>query len=227
MANFVLVHGAWGGSHSFDGVVELLEGEGHTVLNCTLRGLGSRQDELNPGIILSDHFDDVCDQIEAAGFERFVLAGHSYGGMVVTGVATRLGARIDALCIIDGFVPGDGHCLWDLISDESRQRNVDSQKFTPGLVPPRGDITLEVVPGKLGFHPILTFMEGVRFTGEETKIPCRAYIFAAGYQPTTFAQFSDRLKADPSWEYHEVETSHSVMAEAPHETLRILLGLAG
>jgi len=226
MTNFVLVHGAWGGSHSYGDVPQMLEDAGHKVINCTLRGLGSRQDELHRGITLSDHVDDVCEQIGASGFERFVLAGHSYGGMVVTGVATRLGARIDALCYIDAFLPRDGNSLWDFISEDSRQRNIETQKFNPGLIPPRGDPTIDVVPGRLGFHPLLSLIEGVSFTGEEAKVPRRAYIFASGYQPTTFAQFADRLKDDPAWEYHEAETSHSVMAEAPHETVRVLLGLA-
>ena len=106
MANYVLVHGAWGGGQSYDRTAEDLRAAGHVVLVATLRGLGTRQAELHPGITLTDHLDDVCEQIASSGFERFILAGHSYGGMVVTGVATRLGGRIDAIAYIDAFLPG-------------------------------------------------------------------------------------------------------------------------
>ena len=117
MANFVLVHGAWGGNHTYGEVPARLEAEGHGVLNCTLPGLGSRQAELHPGITLTDHVDAVCEQIEAAGIDRFVLAGHSYGGMVISAVASRLGKRIDAICYIDAFLPESDQSLWDITGE--------------------------------------------------------------------------------------------------------------
>ena len=226
MANFVLVHGAWAGSRTYGEVPQMLEEAGHKVVNCTLRGLGSRQDELHRGITLSDHLDDVSEQIEAAGFDRFILAGHSYGGMVIAGVATRLGARIDAICYIDAFVPVDGQALYEINIDFDRYHFLDSQKSNPAMVPLLGNTSLKVVPGILGYHPLLTMLEAVHFTGEEAKIPRQAYIFATAFHGTPFQRFSDQRKDDPAWEYHEVETSHNVMAEAPHETVRILLGLA-
>lgn len=97
MANYVLVHGAWGGNHTYGEVPARLEAAGHRVLNCTLPGLGSRQAELHPGITLSDHVSAVCEQVDAAGIDRFILAGHSYGGMVITGVAGRLGKQIASI----------------------------------------------------------------------------------------------------------------------------------
>ena len=170
MANYVLVHGAWGGGQSYDRTAEDLRAAGHEVLVPQLTGLGSRSDELHPGITLTDHVDDVCEQIERAGFERFVLAGHSYGGMVITGVATRLGARIDAIAYIDAFLPGDGQSLWDITGEYEHAWYVDSQKFTPGLVAPIGSVDFEPVPGMVGRHPLLTLLETVRYTGEEAKI---------------------------------------------------------
>ncbi|MCP5144007.1 MAG: alpha/beta hydrolase [Gammaproteobacteria bacterium] len=67
-------------------------------------------------------------QVEQAGIDRFVLVGHSYGGMVITGVATNLGARIDALVYLDAFVPEDGDALWDLASDFERKHYIDAQR---------------------------------------------------------------------------------------------------
>ena len=117
MANYVLVHGAWGGGQTWGEVPARLEAAGHNVLVATLPGLGSRQAELHPGITLTDHINAVCDQIAAAGFDRFILAGHSYGGMVITGVAGRLGKSIDAICYVDAFWPQDGESLWDITGE--------------------------------------------------------------------------------------------------------------
>src|SRR3569623_355172 len=128
MADYVLVHGAWGGGLTYDETVPALEAAGHRVLRATLRGLGSRQAELHPGITLTDHIDDVCAQVEEQGFGRFELARHSYGGMVVSGMATRLGARIDAICYLDAFLPGDYQSLCDITCGMDHACYVDSQK---------------------------------------------------------------------------------------------------
>ena len=225
MANYVLVHGAWGGNQSYAQTVRDLEAAGHRALACTLRGLGSRQGELHPGITLSDHIDDVCAQVEEAGFDRFILAGHSYGGMVITGVAARLGARIDAIAYIDAFLPGDGESLWDITGEYEHNWYIDTQKHKPGYVDPIGATDFQVVPGVVGYHPLLTLLEAVRLTGAEAAIPRKAYIFATGYQPTPFPRFAEKARID-GWDYHETDCDHFVMQNRPELTAQVLLGLA-
>jgi pimeloyl-ACP methyl ester carboxylesterase len=226
MTDYVLVHGAWGGGQGYQRLAAELKEAGHNVLVAALTGLGVRSDELHPGITLTDHIDDVCDQIAAAGFDRFVLAGHSYGGMVITGVATRLGARIDGLVYIDAFLPADGQSLWDTTGDYEHNWYVDSQKFTPGLVAPIGSVDFEPVPGQVGRHPLLTLLEAVRYTGEEAKVPRRVYIFANDWQPTPFARFRDKAQAEGGWECHDSQSGHFVMTDQPEQLLEIMLDLA-
>jgi pimeloyl-ACP methyl ester carboxylesterase len=108
-----------------------------------------------------------------------VLVGHSYGGMVITGTATRLGGRIDTMAYLDAFLPEDGQSLWDITSEYEHRHYIDTQKFTPGLVAP--------IIGERGAssrHPLLTMLEGVRFTGEEAKIARRIYVLATGWKPS-------------------------------------------
>jgi pimeloyl-ACP methyl ester carboxylesterase len=226
MADYVLVHGAWGGGQAYDRLAEELRRGGHRVLVTALTGLGIRSNELHPGITLTTHLDDVCEQIAVAGFERFILAGHSYGGMVITGVATRLGARIDAIAYIDAFLPADGQSLWDITGEFEHGWYIEQQKFTPGLIPPIGSLDFEPVPGIVGLHPLLTLLEGVRFTGEEAKIPRRVYVFASDWQPTPFVRFRDAIWDDPAWECHDSKAGHFVMADQPEQLLEIMLGLA-
>jgi pimeloyl-ACP methyl ester carboxylesterase len=226
MADFVLVHGAWGGGWAFDRLAAELKARGHRVVVAQLAGLGTRRDGLHPGIDLSTHVNDVIGQIEAARFDRFILCGHSYGGMVITGVATRLGAKIDALCYIDAFVPGDGQSLWDITGDFEHRWYIDSQKYTPGLVAPIGGEELLKDP-KFGRHPLLTLTEAVRFTGEEAKVARRSYIFAKSWEPTPFRRFAAAVKVDPAWRYHEADCGHDVMSGQPVQLLEIVLELAG
>lgn len=223
MADYVLVHGAWGGGWAYDRLSGELREAGHRVLVAELTGLGSRQAELQPGITLTNHLDDVCRQISARGFDRFTLVGHSWGGMVITGVATRLGARIDALVYIDAFLAEDGQSLWDVTGEWEHERYIACQKDAPGLVAPifgNGD-------PRLGRHPLLTLLEPVHFTGAEAKITRKEYIFATGYQPTPFARFGDRVRRDPAWSLHEWDASHDVMSDQPEKLLALLLDCAG
>lgn len=226
MANYVLVHGAWGSNKTYGEVPARLEALGHKVINCTLRGLGSRQDELHRGITLTDHIDDVCEQVAASGFDRFILAGHSYGGMVITGVASRLGKRIDAICYIDAFWPDDDQSLWDITGPFEHGWYIDSQRHNPGYVIPirfPGEFTL--IPGIRGYQPLLTLVEAIPMSGDEQAIAKKAYIFATGYQPTPFPRFAEKAKA-AGWEYHETDTDHFVMENDPELTVKVLAGLA-
>lgn len=225
MTNFVLVHGAWGGAQTWGEVPCALRKAGHEVAVCALKGLGTRQDELHPGITLTDHIDDVCEQVEAAGFDRFVLAGHSYGGMVITGVAGRLCKRIDAICYVDAFLPENGESLWDVTGEFEHNWYIDSQKRKPGYVDPIGSLDFGVVPGVIGYHPLLTLLEAVDLSGDEQAIPKKSYIFATGWQPTPFPRFAEKAKA-AGWDYHEAECDHFVMQNQPELTAQVLLELA-
>lgn len=222
MTDFVLVHGAWGGSFAWERLKADLTAAGHRILACDLKGLGKRKAEFHPGITLTDHIDDVCIQIAEAGFDRFVLVGHSWGGMVITGVATRLGGRIDAIVYVDAFLPRDGQSLWDLTGDWEHDHYISSQKHKVGAVSPLPGLESPV----LSDHPLLTLLEAVRFTGEEAKIPRRVYVFATDWQPTPFAKFASAVKGDPAWEYHEAKASHNVMGDQPEQLLQIMLDCA-
>ena len=221
MADYVLVHGAWCGGNTFDRLASELRDAGHRVLVAELTGLGTRAEQLNPAIDLSRHVNDVVEQVEAAGFDRFILGAHSYGGMVATGVATKLGSRIDTVVYIDAFLPTDGQSLWDITSEHEHRHYIDSQRDTPGLVAP-----IFEAPG-LTRHPLLTLIEPVRFTGEQAKVKRRIYIFAASWQPTPFRQFYEQVKDDPAWEVHTADSGHFVMGDQPQQLLRIMLDAAG
>jgi len=112
----VIVHGAWGGSWAFRKVEALLREKGFNVYRPQLTGLGERVHLSRPDIGLSTHIDDVVNTILFEDLHDIILMGHSYGGMVITGVADRVPDRIRRLVYVDAFVPGDGESLMSLIS---------------------------------------------------------------------------------------------------------------
>lgn len=99
MANFVLVHGAWHGGWCYRDTANELRGRGHVVVTPTLTGVGERFHASSEAITLETHIRDVVGCIEAEELDQVVLCGHSYGGMVITGVADRMAERIKTLFI--------------------------------------------------------------------------------------------------------------------------------
>jgi pimeloyl-ACP methyl ester carboxylesterase len=217
-ATYVLVHGAWGGGDGYDGTAKALGAAGHTVYVVALTGLGTRAKEISPAITLTTHITDVLAVIDKAKLSNVILVGHSYGGMIITGVAAKRAAKIRGLVYIDAFLPRDGEALWDIATDPERKHYIDAQRDAPGLVAP-----FPGAPPHLTRHPLLTLLEPVHMSGDEHLIKRRTYVYATRRTPTVFTKFYDRTAADRAWQTHKVDSGHGVMQDAPDALLAILL----
>ena len=111
MATYVLVHGGFHGGWCWESMLPFLEGASHTVYAPSLPGLGSRASELSPEVGLDTHIQDVVRLLSDKDLHRVILVGHSYGGMVITGVADAVPERIVHLVYLDTFVPRDGEAM--------------------------------------------------------------------------------------------------------------------
>jgi pimeloyl-ACP methyl ester carboxylesterase len=130
MTTFVLVHGATAGGWVWKKIAPELEKVGHVVYRPTLTGLGERVHLLTHDVGLDTHIADVTNHILYEDLSDVVLVGHSYGGMVITGVADRLPDRIRALIYFDAFTPQDGEAgidLYDRATYESFYADVRDQ----------------------------------------------------------------------------------------------------
>jgi pimeloyl-ACP methyl ester carboxylesterase len=101
MATVLLVHGAFAESASWNGVVERLTAAGHDVVAVA-----------NPLRSLAGDAAYVRDVITSIG-GPVVLAGHSYGGMVITEAAAD-NAAVTALVYVCAFAPDTGESAFDL-----------------------------------------------------------------------------------------------------------------
>jgi pimeloyl-ACP methyl ester carboxylesterase len=131
MATFVLVHGGWVGGWRWQQVRHRLNAAGHAVYTPTLTGLGERVHLAQPGIDLQTHVLDVVNTLEAEELQEVVLAGHSYGGMVITGVAEQAPERLAHLVYLDAFLPQDGESLLDVLRPEARRLTEDALRRSP------------------------------------------------------------------------------------------------
>ena len=116
MATFLICHGAWSAGWAWKKVRPLLSAAGHEVFTPTYTGLGERAHQANPTVDLETHIKDVLAVIEFEDLKDIVLVGHSYGGMVATGVADRVPERVQQLIYLDAFVPDNGQSVVSLRS---------------------------------------------------------------------------------------------------------------
>ncbi len=112
MSTFVLVHGAWHTGDLFEPVAQPIRDAGHSVHCPTVAGN-------NPGDPRTTGLDvaitSIIDYIESNDLNDVILLGHSYGGMVITGVADQILGRLQRLIYWNAFVPNNGECLNDMV----------------------------------------------------------------------------------------------------------------
>ena len=222
MATILIVHGAWSSGWAWKKMRPLLRELGHEVLTPTCTGLGERAHLASPQVGLDTHVDDILAVLEYEDLHDVLLLGHSYGGMVATGVADRAGARMSQLVSLDAFVPTDGQSVFDLIPRAAATRNLE-QARTQGdgwLLPanplppdtPAEDVAWALPRRRM--QPLKCFSAPLRLSPAPAAL-ARSYIYCTRSGPgDVFRPFAERARADYGWRHHELDASHN-----PHITM--------
>jgi pimeloyl-ACP methyl ester carboxylesterase len=236
MATYVLVHGAWHGGWCWQRVASLLRRAGHDVFTPTLTGLGERSHLASPEVDLNTHVKDILGVLEYEDLRDVILVGHSYGGMVITGVADKAGDRLAHIVYLDAFVPQDGQSVFSLLPPEavSQFRQLAKDKGEGWRLLPlpmeRLGVTREAdvhwVTSKLVLHPVKTFEQPLRLTNPAAAPSRRTYIFCTAPRIGGFEQFAKKVRADPGWRFHEFATGHDAMVTEPRKLADLLLEAA-
>ncbi len=239
MSTFVLVHGAWQSSGTWDLLAPLLQKNGHKVVIPILRGLGTDQIHLNPDVTLSQHVEDVCIAL-ATVEEKVVLVGHSYAGMVISGAVESCPTKVQTLIFLDAFIPEGGQCVLDLLPPQvcSLFRNVARERGD-GWRLPGGESQLDLWGLKPGeardsvrerlcdfslrcFEEHLPLRENHRASIPATFVSC----VAEGYPARPFFEPFAKTARGYGWQVNEVNTGHDCHVERPTEIANILLSAA-
>jgi pimeloyl-ACP methyl ester carboxylesterase len=231
---FLVCHGAWGGGWSWKKMHPLMRAAGHRLLTPTYTGLGEREHLANPSIDLESHIQDVLNVIKYEDLNDIVLLGHSYGGMVATGVADRARDKLAQLIYLDAFVPGNGQSLSDFLPESERARMHDGAKSGDGWRVPPNPTPPDTPQADLAWlsarrvpMPIKCFETKLRLEQGDLTVPL-SYIYCTRAAPSdVFGQFARRTRSEPGWRYVEIDASHSPGVTAPEALTAVLEEIVG
>jgi pimeloyl-ACP methyl ester carboxylesterase len=223
---FVIVHGAWGGSWAFKKVDSLMTEKNTVVYRPSLTGQGERVHLASLEVGLKTHINDVVNMILFEDLHNVVLVGHSYGGMVITGVADSVGSRISRLVYLDAMVPESGESVMTAHGGNAdRFRNSAVNGFLVPAWVPAGKLPPKDVP-----HPLKTFTDTLILKRPAGNNIPATYILtvAKGVKPENddFARHAERAKKR-GWQMMHMEADHNPQWSAPEVLADMLLKLAG
>ncbi|MFA6615828.1 MAG: alpha/beta hydrolase [Hydrogenophaga sp.] len=233
----VLVHGAWQGGWCWQRVLPLLQGAGVRTHAVTLTGCGERAHLLGPGIGLDTHIQDVVGLIEAEELPRVVLVGHSYAGMVITGVADRLQRErpglLARLVYLDASVPLPGESWSSAHAEDIRRARVAAARAAGGLSMPAPDASAFGLAGadrdwvnrRQTPQPFKVYQQALPFDAAAVAALPRTFIDC--HQPAlpTIDVSRRRVREQAGWQVFEMATGHDPMVSAPRELAQLLLAI--
>jgi pimeloyl-ACP methyl ester carboxylesterase len=217
---YVFIPGGWHGGWAYDAVTAQLEQEGKKCISLTLPGLEPQPGPPGRMINLNTHIEFVTNILIKQDIRNVILCGHSYAGLVITGVADAIPERIAALVYIDAYIPEDGDSCWSLTTDIYRDRFVTgagNDGFNVA-VPPGAD-------DRRRPHPLATFMQQLRLTGNVEKVVNRAFIYLGGWSPSPFVKYYETVKHSPHWHVETIDCGHNVMRDCPNKLVDVLYRL--
>lgn len=237
MTTYVLVHGGGHGGWCYQRVASILRSAGHDVLTPTLSGLGERSHRMGPDIDLETHISDVVNVLHYDDLHDVILVGHSYGGMVVTGVADRAADRVGRLVYLDAANPRNNQSLVDVsgpVIEAVRPygRVVDGVELVlfpdPEIVKLYGVTDPDDIAWmteRLTPHPWACFEQKLRLTNEDAlwAIP-QYHIVCTSTLPTRDPALMNTARAEGRlW---DVDTGHDLMITEPKFVAEALLEVA-
>jgi pimeloyl-ACP methyl ester carboxylesterase len=236
-STFVLVHGAWHGGWCWSRVAARLRERGHAVFTPTLTGLGERRHLISPQINLDTHVEDVVNLLQFEELERVVLVGHSYAGIVISGVADRVPQRLRQLVYLDALLLEPGKSLFSDFPPAVVEQRLKAIRETGGGVgaaaalPPsafgvKDPADAAWVARHLTPQPVGTYLQPLLLKAPLGNGLPKTYIECTGDPIATLEPTKARVRADAGWQLRTLATGHDAMVTAPAALSELLTDLA-
>jgi pimeloyl-ACP methyl ester carboxylesterase len=205
---------------------------------------GSIRADAFQSLTVSDLADSLIADVDAAGFDRFVLVGHSMAGITIPEVARRIPDRVAHLVFVSASIPPEGGAIVDTLPaevqaimaesiahagagevgmlDEATTRfmfcndmDEEQTRFVLDHLCPEGTKLISEVVSRAGIPPSLP-KTFVRLRGDQS-LP-----------PDTQSMMIVNLEASPGGEVSvvELDSGHDVMISHPRELAAVVNRIA-
>ncbi|MEQ7051334.1 alpha/beta fold hydrolase [Paenibacillus alvei] len=226
MSTYLLVHGAWDGGFVWREVASLLRQAGHDVYTPSLTGLGERTHLAHPDIDLHTFIEDIVGVFTYEQLEDVILVGHSFSGMVITGVAEIVPDRIKQLVYVDAMVPRHGESVATLSApylDNPYPSTADGD--TPAFIAPPNLTDPRKSP-----MPTRSYMQELSITNERAAALPHIYIEPLDHPDSwpmaAFFRAMALRARDAGWRHMSLEQGgHWLMKTQPEPLSKLLLNL--
>ena len=233
----VLVHGAHHGGWCYETLAGRLRTRGLRVFTPTLAGVAERVNEGSRAINLTTHIREIADLLTFEDLTDVVLCGHSYGGMVIAGVADIMPERIGNLVFLDAVIPENGKSMADYVfPGEILLQVIEAAGMfgggIMGVAPPDSGTFFNVnaadrerVSRLCTPQPLATILQKISLRSATPPVRNRTYIRAGNFPFPPLDQAHAQARSEPGWVVFEIDAGHDIMLDAPDELSGILAGL--
>jgi len=190
--------------------------------------MGDRMHLARPEIDLDTHIKDIVMVMQYEDLRTVILVGHSYAGMVITGVAEEVPERLAHLVYFDAFVPQDGQSFFDMVGEEGSseiKQAVDAYGDGWRVPRPAWDPRLTDQPLGTALQPVRVNKNAKATAVPRTFIHCTQRKERMGMPGIPIIRSAAAAKADKNWRYRELNRGHLAHLEAPRELAELLLEL--
>jgi len=227
MAIFVVAHGAWSAGWAWKKMRSRMAERGHHIVTPTQTGLGERAHLAQPDIDLELHIADILGVLEYEDLDDVIIVGHSYGGMVATGVADRARERVAAIVYVDAYAPGDGDSIFSLTPHRREPMTAAAAAHGEGWKIPPTEMPADTsdedrawaAPKRLP-QPVKTFNQPLKLLHGEPIVPSHYIYCARRPADDRFRPFLERARAE-GWSTYEIDSSHNPHINMPDELAEI------
>lgn len=233
MATFVVAHGAWSAGWAWKKMHPLMAAAGHRLVTPTYTGIGERSHLANPSIDLDTHITDILNVLKFEDLRGVILIGHSYGGMVATGVADRARAAVAELVYLDAHAPRDGQSAFDLMAPERAEAmraraasEGEGWRLPVNPMPPDTPAADQAwaAPRRVP-QPLKTFEQRLVLRNGPLTLP-RHYVYCTRIGAGDPFRPSYERARQEGWGAYEMDASHNPHITAPDALMRLLQGIA-
>lgn len=236
MSHYILIHGAWEESQSWNDVVPFLEENGHTVTLPDLLGHGSNKLEISQ-ITMDGYIETVVNEIKKLD-HKVILVGHSMAGAVVSQVAEQIPEKIERLVYVAAFLLKDGQSVF-----EAMQSDLEGE-FLPKITYAEDEsyaISSEEIFREVGWHDVseeaIQRFKPITATNQATAPLMSKVVLSAanfGSVPKTFIRTTIDKMTTPTLQtrmisnwpveaVYDLESGHFPLFSVPEKLANLLL----